>query len=197
MCYTYKGRTYLFLLVVDHDVVRFYIPVHYALAVTEIQRLEQLKDVVADIVVHKLGIQASEIGIVDIFEYKRGRLALGAHVSYESIRDEGARRCGLYPVAHPTFSYLIVSNDIQQRNNVWAARQILQNLDLALDLLLLDRLQDLDDAFLIVDNVDAFKHLRVLAAAWKLESDMPKAWVSGGQMHTDLADDLVVLQHAP
>jgi hypothetical protein len=55
--------------VVDHDIVGFYISVHYALAMAEIQRFQQLKDVVANIVVLELGIQASEIGIVDIFEY--------------------------------------------------------------------------------------------------------------------------------
>ena len=54
----------------------------------------------------------------------------------------------------------------------------MQDLDLTLYLLLLDGFEDFDDAFLIVDDVDALKDFRVLSAA-------------------NLADDLVVLEHAP
>lgn len=86
-------------------------------------------------------------------------------------------------IAHAVFFFrittdLVVAHHIQKRNNVGPARQVLQDLDLALYLLLLDRLQDLNDALLVVDYVDAFEHLRVLSA-------------------TDLADNLVVLEHAP
>jgi hypothetical protein len=41
----------------------------------------------------------------------------------------------------------------------------LQDLDLALDLLLLDGLEDLDDALLLVGHADALEDLAVLAAA--------------------------------
>lgn len=58
---------------------------------------------------------------------------------------------------------MAIPNNIQQSNNVWATRQILQDLDLSLDLLLLYGLEHLDDAFLIVDNVDPLKNLRVFA----------------------------------
>jgi hypothetical protein len=85
-----------------------------------------------------------------------------------------------YPVPNPvgTITNLVVAHHIQQRDDVGPAGQILQDLDLALYLLLLDGLQDLDDAFLVVDDVDALEDLRVLSAP-------------------DLADDLVVLQDAP
>lgn len=43
----------------------------------------------------------------------------------------------------------------------------MQDLDLSLDLLLLDWLKDLDDAFLVVDDVDAFEYLAVLAATYE------------------------------
>lgn len=62
-------------------------------------------------------------------------------------------------------TYLVVPNDVQKCNDVRPAAQILQDLDLALDLLLLHGLEDLDDTFLVVDHVDALKDLRVLAAA--------------------------------
>lgn len=58
-----------------------------------------------------------------------------------------------------------VPNDIQQRNNVGPAGQVLQDLDLPLDLLLLDGLEDLDNTLLVVDDVDAFEHLGVFTTA--------------------------------
>ena len=106
--------TYFFSLMIYHDVVRLYISMHYAFAVTEVQGLtslladpiitacfqpctylEQLKDVVSHIVVHEFGIQASEVRIVDALEYQRRRLALA------------------------------ISHDVQQGYNVRPTRQIL------------------------------------------------------------------------
>lgn len=55
---------------IDHNVMRLDITVHDAFAVAEIQGLEQLIDVVPHVVVLELGVQASEVGVVDIFEYK-------------------------------------------------------------------------------------------------------------------------------
>lgn len=59
-------------------------------------------------------------------------------------------------------THLRVADDVVQHDNVLASGEVLQDLDLALDLLLLDGFQDLDDAFLFADEVDAFKHFRVL-----------------------------------
>jgi len=85
-----------------------------------------------------------------------------------------------YPIPNPvgTITNLVVAHYIQQRDDVGAAGQILQDLDFALYLLLLDGLQDFDDAFLVVDDVDAFENLRVLSAP-------------------NLSHDFVVFQDAP
>lgn len=50
------SRAHLSLLVVDHNVVRFHVPMHDALAMAEIERFEQLEDVEAHIVVGELWI---------------------------------------------------------------------------------------------------------------------------------------------
>ena len=63
---------------------------------------------------------------------------------------------------------LVVANDIQQSDDVGSATEVLQDLDLALYLLLLDGLEDLDDTFLVVDDVDALKDLGVFASAWQV-----------------------------
>lgn len=60
---------------------------------------------------------------------------------------------------------MVVPNHIQQSDNIWAPRQVLQDLDLALYLLLLDRLEDFDDAFLVVDYIDAFEDFGVLSSS--------------------------------
>lgn len=57
------------------------------------------------------------------------------------------------------YAHLTVSYNIKQGDNVWPSAQVLQDFDLSLYLLLLDRLQDLDDALLVVDDVDAFEDL--------------------------------------
>ena len=62
-------------------------------------------------------------------------------------------------------TYLVVSHYVQQCDNIRPSTEVLQDLDLTFYLLLLDRLEHLDDAFLVVDNVDALKHFGVLAAA--------------------------------
>ena len=61
---------YFSVLMVDHNVMRLHVAVHDALAVTVVQSLEELKNVVPHVVVLELGIQASEVGVVDIFEYQ-------------------------------------------------------------------------------------------------------------------------------
>ena len=58
-----------------------------------------------------------------------------------------------------------VLDDALQGDDVGAAAQVLQDLDLALDLLLLDGLQCFDDALLVVGDVDGLEDLAVLAAA--------------------------------
>lgn len=120
---------------IDHNVMRLHIAVHDALAVTEVEGLEELEDVVADVEVVEPGVQGAELGVVDVFEDERGGLALA------------------------------IPHNVEQGDDVGAARQVLENLDLSLDLLLLDGLQHLDDAFLVVNHVDALEHLGIFSSA--------------------------------
>jgi hypothetical protein len=115
---------------------------------TVIQRLEQLKNIIPNVKVGQRGIQNLEIRIIHMLKNERGSLALR------------------------------IPHHIQQLNNIRPPTHILQNLDLALNLLLLDGLEDFDDAFGVVAHVVAFEYLGVFAAA-------------------DLADYLVVFLVAP
>jgi len=142
---------------IDHNVMRLHISVHDALAVTVVERLQQLGDVVPDVQVVELGVEASEVGVVDIFEYERRSLTLLVTLE-ASERGQVEEGRGEKP-------YLRIPNHIQESNDIGTAGEILKDLDFALDLLFLDRLQHLDDAFLVVDNVNAFENLRVLAPA--------------------------------
>ena len=54
---------------------------------------------------------------------------------------------------------LRVSDDIEKLNDVGAAAHVLEDLDFSLDLLLLDRLEDLDDALGVVAYIDSFENL--------------------------------------
>ena len=124
--------------------MRFHIPMHDSFAVTEVEglahvsaapeqvtshtNLQQFQNVVAYIKVSKFGIETSEVRIVDVLEDKGRSLALR------------------------------IPDDIQERDNIGAPRQILQDFDLPLDFLLLHRFEDFDDAFLVVHDIDPFKH---------------------------------------
>lgn len=119
---------------VNHDVVRLHVAVHDALAVAEVQRLQQLVDVEANIVIGEPRIECAEIGIIHGFEDQTRGLAL------------------------------VVANNIQQRDDIRTSGEVLKDLDLSLDLLLLDGLENLYDTLLIIDDVDAFEHLGVLSS---------------------------------
>lgn len=69
-----------------------------------------------------------------------------------------------------------VFNDALQRDDVGTAAQVLQDLDLALYLLLFDRLQSLDYAFLVVGHVDRFEDLAVFAPAEFPEIDRTNSY---------------------
>lgn len=72
----YSSSSHLSVLMVDHNVVRLHVSVHNSLAVAEIESLEQFKDIKSDIDILELGIEASEVGVVDIFKDQRRSLAL-------------------------------------------------------------------------------------------------------------------------
>lgn len=61
---------------IDHNVMRLHVSVHNSLAVTKVQSLQQLENVESHIKVVELGIEASEVGIVDILENERRSLTL-------------------------------------------------------------------------------------------------------------------------
>lgn len=123
-----QPRTNLLLLMVDHNIVRFHVSVHNALAMTEIQRLQKLINVKTDIIIGKPRVQGAEVCVVHVFKNQTRGLALA------------------------------ITNDIEQRHHIGTPRQVLKNLDLTLDLLLLDWLEDLNDTLLVVHHIDAFKH---------------------------------------
>lgn len=120
---------------INHDVVGLDIPVHDAFAVAETQSLQKLIHIKAHIVVGEPRVQGPEVSVVDVFENQTRCLAL------------------------------TVTNHIQQGYHVRTTRQILEDFDLTLDLLLLDRFEDLDDTLLVVDNIDALEHFGVLSPA--------------------------------
>lgn len=94
------------------------------------------------------------------------RLALNGAVSNALLREGRTVSClsGLLFLVRRVRAYLRVANNVEQGNNVGSASEVLQNLDLSLNLLLLNWLEHLDYAFLIVDNVDSFEDFRVLSA---------------------------------
>lgn len=57
-----------------------------------------------------------------------------------------------------------IANDVEESNDVGPACEVLKDLDLALDLLFLHRLEDLDHTLVVGRGVDAFKDFRVLWA---------------------------------
>lgn len=145
---------------IDHDIVRLDVAVHDTLAVAEIQGFQEFENVVTDIEVVELGVEVAEVGVVDKLEDQRRRFALRVAGLALNARGGGwlVNRLGIR-------THLRIANNVEKRDDVGAACQVLENLDLSLDLLLLNGLQDLDHAFLVVDNVDAFEYFRVLSAA--------------------------------
>ena len=50
------NSSYLPLLMINHNIVRLNVPMHNTFAMAKIQRLQQLKDVIPDVVVYKLRV---------------------------------------------------------------------------------------------------------------------------------------------
>lgn len=55
-------------LVINHNIMRLDIPMHDPLAMTKVQCLEQLIDVIPDVVVLEFGVQRAEIGVINVLE---------------------------------------------------------------------------------------------------------------------------------
>ena len=52
-----------------------------------------------------------------------------------------------------------IADHVQQGYDIWTSRQVLENFDLSLDLLLLDGFEDLDDTLFVVDDVNTLEDL--------------------------------------
>jgi hypothetical protein len=120
---------------VNHDIVRLDISVHDAFTVAEVQRLEEFENIVSHIIVHKPRIQRPKISVIHVFENQARSLAL-------------------------TVPYYI-----QERDNIWPTGQVLEDLDFSLYFLLLDRLEDFNNAFLVVDDIDPLEYFRVFPSS--------------------------------
>ncbi len=115
---------------------------------------------------------------------------------------------GILAVQAMLCAYLRVSDYVEQGNDVGTTCKVLEDLDLALDLLLLDRLEDLDNALLVVDYVDALEDLRVLSTACDDALMSAQERRKGGRGaverareaglgRTDFPDDFIILQDTP
>jgi hypothetical protein len=58
----------------------------------EIQRLEQLEDIVAHIVVDKPRVERPEIGVVDVLKHQRGGFALAVPHHVQQCHNVGTSR---------------------------------------------------------------------------------------------------------
>lgn len=74
-----------------------------------VNHLEQLEDVVSDINVGEFWVQASEIGVVDVFEDERGSFALQKRCQRGESRSKEGQ------------THLAIAHDIEQTNNVGAS----------------------------------------------------------------------------
>jgi hypothetical protein len=116
--------------VVNHNVMGLNISVHDTLGMAEVEGLENLKHVEADIKISKAFVKCAEINIASVNE----------------LHDE----CG--SLGHR------VADNIDQVDNVDASLDRLQNFDLASNLGLLNGLKDFDNDALVVCVVDTFVH---------------------------------------
>ncbi len=130
-------QTQLAICVVDHNVVWFHVAVHDSFRVTEIKRLQHFEDVVADIEISECFIKRAEIHVSCINKLHNQR--------------RGFRHW--------------ITNDVKKIDDVDPVSKCLQYFDLAPNLSFLDGLEDLDDDSLVVQRVDTFVDLRVLASS--------------------------------
>lgn len=134
---------------IDHDIPRFHISVHDPSRVHEIQclleRSGELVDGLTDDMI-PAHLEQLKCIILDVELVQHGEERLPLHVLHVLHHETVVARRG-------------VLDDVPQRDDVRAPRQVAEHLDFALDLLWGDRLEDFDDARLRVDHVDAFEDL--------------------------------------
>lgn len=194
------------MLVVDDHVVRLDVAVHDAVGVAEVQGYADLVDVVADVKVRERGVQHLEVAVVHILEDEAGRLGQRVPHNVQQADDVGPTAQVLQDL-DLTLDLLLLQGPAARRgarskeqgikgqaiddkrriggqgNQRTTISDQLQRQKGSADTDVvaiphLNRLQDLDAAAGVVDDIHAVKDLAVLAAA-------------------DLADDFVVLLVAP
>mmetsp|Transcript_28940 Transcript_28940/g.41358 ORF Transcript_28940/g.41358 Transcript_28940/m.41358 type:complete len:280 (+) Transcript_28940:342-1181(+) len=122
------------LLMINHDIMRLDIPMHHPIRMTIIQRLEQLKYIIPNIIITQRRVQYLEVGIIHMLKDQRGGLALR------------------------------IPHHIQQLDNIGPPTHILKYFDFTLNLLLFDGFEDFNDAFGVVPDVDSLEYLGVFAS---------------------------------
>ena len=90
---------------------------------------EKLEHVISDVVIGEPRVEHFEVDVVNVLRDQAWNL--------------GSR----------------IANHVQQGYDIRTSGQVLQNLDFSFDLLLLDGLEDFDDTFFAVDDVNALEHL--------------------------------------
>lgn len=95
----------------------------------QLTHLEKLQDVEAHIKVGESRVENLEVNVLHVFS--------------DQARDFRRR----------------VPDDVKKGDYVRTTGKVLEDFYFALDFLLLDRLEDLDDALLVADNVHALEHL--------------------------------------
>jgi len=158
-CETPINKSEFPLVVVDHNIMRFDIPMHDASGMAVIEGLEKLHSIISDVEIGQGRKQLFEVSVIDIFENER--IGLG-----DRIHDS-----------------------VQQLYYVGTAHQILQNLDFTLYLFLLNRFQNLDHTWNVASYVHPFKyfavhvlscaplHNRLVHAKWEYNFHNPnKIW---------------------
>ena len=83
-------------------------------------------------------------------------------LTYSKIK-LGVLLCHVSLISTDFAANLIIPDDIEESNNIWATTQNLKDFDFSFDFLLLDRFEDFDNTFLIIGDINALENFRVLA----------------------------------
>ena len=144
----------LAISVVNHDVVGLNITMHDALGVAVVKRLKDLEHVVADVEVVEALVEFAEIGVARVNELGDNGRSLGERIARDAdhIDDVGAALQGLQDLELPTDLLLL---DCMKKEGEHSGNLVKQAR--------LTWLQNLDDDSLVVLRVDSLIHFRVLS----------------------------------
>lgn len=119
---------------IDHNIERFYITMHYAVGVSILKSLQDFKCVKTNI--HRVELVVKLLGfyVWDVLKHETRRFSCG------------------------------VSQHVVQLNDVRTSKESLQNLGLSINFLSADWFQDFNNAGLVVVCIHALEYLGVLAS---------------------------------